>query len=273
MEGTNLNRAFFRAMFKQHRHKLVKFSSGIVLYEVLLTWVYPAITENPAVLDVVDALPSTVKTVFGVSSEARADTFEAYISGQFLTRIWTFLMAFYGISTANALLSKLIDDGSLVLPLSAPISRKEILTSQTAVLLSSNVILIGLMLLGLFSAAAWFGIELDHVQYLELGALALAFFSVIGSYSFLFSVWFGNAEQALAYAYGLTFAFYVLDVIGNLSKKLTCLKRLSIFNLFKPQEVLEGSANSFGSILGLTATAFFLSFVANHVFEAKDLAL
>lgn len=273
MEGTNLNRAFFRAMFKQHRHKLIKLSAGVILYEMLLTWVYPAISENPAVLQVVNALPSTVKTVFGVSSEAPANTFEAYISGQFLTRIWTFLMAFYGISTANALLSKLIDDGSLVLPLSTPVSRKEILTGQTVVLLSSNGMLIGLMLIGLFSGTAWFGIELDHVKYLELGALSLAFFSVIGNYSFLLSAWFSNAEHALAYAYGLTFAFYALDVIGNLTEKLACLKRLSLFNLYKPQEVLEGSTNSLGAFIGLTASAFILNTITIRVFEAKDLVL
>lgn len=218
-------------------------------------------------------MPSTVKTVFGVSSRAKADTFEAYISGQFLARIWTMLMAFYGTSTANALLSKLVDNGSLVFPLSTPVSRKDVLTTQTIVLLSSNGILIVFMLMGLFLGAAWFGIELKHGRYLQLGLLALALFSVICNYSFLFSALFTDNERALTYAYGLTFVFYVMDVIGGLSNKLSWVKRLSLFNFYKPQEVLEGSKNPFGAILGLSAVAFILSKISIYLFEEKDLAL
>lgn len=79
-----MNRALFRAMMKQNGKKIAKLATGIVLYEGLLTWVYPVISENPAVAQIAESLPSTVKTVFGVSEEARMDTFEAFISGQFL---------------------------------------------------------------------------------------------------------------------------------------------------------------------------------------------
>lgn len=260
-------------MFKQHRKKIFKFSSGIILYEWLLTWVYPVISKNPAVTEIAEDIPSAVKTVFGVSAQARVDTFEAFISGQFFARIWTLLMAIYGINTTNALLAKLVDDGSLAFPLSTPVSRAEILTTQAAVLMSSNSILIAATLVGLYSGAYRFGIELDYWQYLRLGVLGLAFFTAISGYSLLFSVWFSEEERALAYAYGLTFAFYGLDVLGGLTDKLSWASNLSLFKLFKPQEVLEGTINPSGAILGLTAGAAMLFALAIQVFEEKDLAL
>lgn len=272
-EGNILNRAFFRAMFRQQRPKLIKFSTGIVLYEGLLTWVYPLISKNSAVTNIVDSIPSTVKTVFGVSPKAKADTFEAFISAQFLARIWSVMMALYGINAANALLSKLVDEGSLVFPLSTPVSRTNILTTQTAVLLSSNASLVAATILGLFVGTFWFKIRIKYSRYLSLGTLSLAFFSLISSYSFLFAAWAEDGEQASAYAYGLTFAFYALDVIGGLSKNSAWVGHFSIFKLFKPQEVLEGTLNPSKAIIGLTAGSAILTAIAVGIFNSRDLPL
>lgn len=268
-----MNRAFFRAMFRQQRSKLVKFSTGILLYEGLLTWVYPLISKNSAVTNIVDSIPSTVKTVFGVSPKAKADTFEAFISAQFLARIWSVLMALYGINTANALLSKLVDEGSLVFPLSTPVSRTNILTTQTAVLLNGNAALVAATILGLFVWTFWFRVRIRYLRYLSLGALSLAFFSLISSYSFLFAAWAEDGEQASAYAYGLTFAFYALDVIGGLSKNSAWVGHFSIFKYFKPQEVLEGTSDPSRAIIGLTAGSAILMALTISVFNGKDLPL
>ena len=260
-------------MFRQQRPKLVKLSLGIVLYEGLLTWVYPLISRNSAVSGIVASIPSTVKTVFGVSPKARADTFEAFISAQFLARIWSALIALYGINTANALLSKLVDEGSLVFPLSTPVSRTNILTTQTAVLLSGNAALVAATIAGLFVGTFWFKIRIRYSRYLSLGTLALTFFSLISSYSFLFAAWAEDGEKASAYAYGLTFAFYALDVIGGLSKKSAWVGYFSIFKFFKPQEVLEGNLNPSKAIIGLTAGSAVLTALTISVFNGKDLPL
>ncbi|KUO64132.1 MAG: ABC transporter permease [Gracilibacter sp. BRH_c7a] len=268
-----MNRAFFGAMFRQQRPKLLKFSTGIVLYEGLLTWVYPLISKNSAVTDIVDSIPSTVKTVFGVSPKARADTFEAFISAQFLARIWSVIIALYGINTANTLLSKPIDEGSLVFPLSTPVSRTNILTTQTAVLLSCNATLIAATVLGLCVGTFWFRIRIRYSRYISLGTLALAFFSLISSYSFLFAAWAKDGEKASAYAYGLTFGFYALDVIGGLSKRSAWVGKFSIFRFFKPQEVLEGTFDPSRAIIGLTAGSILLTVITIRIFNESDLPL
>lgn len=268
-----MNWAFFRIMFKQQRNILLKFSTGIVAYEGLLTWVYPLISKNGAVSDIVDSIPPTVKTVFGVAPEAKTDTFEAFISAQFLSRIWSVLLALYGINTANSLLSKLIDDGSLVFPLSTPVSRSEIITTQNTVLLSANSVLIGSTLLGIFVGSSQSGIPINHSRYLSLGLLSLAFFSFISSYSFLFAAWSDSQEKASAYAYALTFAFYALDIIGGLSEESGWAGGYTIFKFFQPQEILEGSVNPFPAVIGLSAGSISLIAAAIKVFKARDLPL
>ncbi|MBC2722895.1 ABC transporter permease subunit [Desulfosporosinus sp.] len=268
-----MNRALFRAMYKQYRKKVAAISTGIFLYQGLLTWVYPIIAKNPAVIDIAETMPSTVKTVFGVSKNARTDTFEAFISGQFYARIWVMLMALYGVQTANALLAEMVEDGSLALLLSTPVSRSEILSTQTGVLLSTNAILVAVTIVGLFIGTFCSGIEINHFNYLLLGVLGIAFFSVIELYSLFFSAWFVEEERALTYAVGLTMAFYGLDIVGGLSDKLSWVKNFSLFQCFQPQEVLEGTVNPVLTIIGLSVTSAVLWFLTQKVFEKQDLAI
>lgn len=268
-----MNRALFRAMFKQYRKKVVAISTGIVLYEGLLTWVYPVIAKNPAVTEVAGSIPSAVKTVFGISENARIDTFEALISGQFFARIWVILMTLYGIQTANAVLAKMVDDGSLAFLLSTPVSRSEILTTQTGVLISTTAIIVTATIIGLYIGTFCSGIKIKHGRYARLGLLGVAFFSLIEMYSLFFSAWFAEEERALTYAAGLTLAFYGLDIVGGLSTRLSWMRSLSLFQWFQPQEVLEGTVNPAWSIIGLSVVSVILWFLTRKVFESKDLAI
>lgn len=271
--GESLNRALFRAMFKQHGKKIAKLSMGIILYENLLSWIYPVISENPAVTQIAESIPTAVKTVFGVSEEARVDTFEAFISAQFFARIWVMLMALYNVETTNELLAKLVDDGSLAFLLSTPVPRDEIFSTQALVLLAANALLVLATLLGLYGGAYQFGIPINRWRYFRFGILGFAFYSLIGAYSLFFSAWSTEGEKAIAFAAGLTLAFYGLDVAGGLSDKLSWTRKLSLFQWYKAQEVLEGTVNPAGPILGLTAGALILFNLGIQVFREKDLAI
>ncbi|HVJ50649.1 MAG TPA: ABC transporter permease subunit [Desulfitobacterium sp.] len=242
-------------------------------YEWLLTWVYPIVSKNPAVTEIAESIPSAVKTVFGVSDQAPVDTFEAFISAQFFARIWTLLLALYGVNTATSLLAGSIEDGTLAIPLATPISRSALLATQAGVLTSANGVLMGATLLGLFSGTARFKIKIEHWRYCRMSLLGFAFFSVISMYSFLFSAWFPEKERALAYAAGLTLAFYGLDIIGGLSEKLSWVRKLSLFQCFQPQEVLEDRIDPGRQILGLTGGAIILWLLAQRILEEKDLVL
>ncbi|WP_425803920.1 ABC transporter permease subunit [Desulfitobacterium sp. Sab5] len=268
-----MNRALFRAMMKQNGKKIAKLATGIVLYEGLLTWVYPVISENPAVAQIAESLPSTVKTVFGVSEEARMDTFEAFISGQFFARIWAMLMALYNVETANELLAKMVDDGTLALLLSTPVSRNEFFATQALVLLSGNALLVFFTLLSLYVGTFIFEISIDRWSYFRFGILGFTFYSLMGAYSLFFSALHAEGELTLTFAAGLTLIFYALDVTGGLSDQLSWVRRLSLFQCYQPQEILEGSMDPMGRIIGLGIGTLILFYLAMKVFDGKDLAL
>lgn len=268
-----MNDALFRVMLKLITPKIAKLSTGIILYENLLTWVYPMINKNLAVMEVVEAIPSAVKTVFGVSVEARADTFEAFVSGQFFARIWAMLIILYNVETANELLTQMIEDGSLAFLLSTPVPRKEFLCTQALVLTSGNAILVLLTLLGLYTGTYLFEISIDRWKYLRFSALSFVFYSLIGAYSLFFAAWFTKKDIALSLAIGLTLTFYAMDVAGGLSDKLSWLRKLSLFQCYQPQNVLEGTIDPTKITLKLITGTLILLGLGIFAFNEKDLAI
>lgn len=265
-----MNRALYRAMMRQNAGKILSYSLGSTLYGLLLTGVYPSIAESPAVAEIAGNLPTTVKSVFGVSNEADLNSFEAYISGQYFSRIWVLVMSVYAIGTAQSLFAEMSERGFLAYLLAAPLSRREIATTQSNVLLTGIAALTAVTLAGVVLGCIWQDISLSTWRYYRLGLLGLAFFSSISSYSLFFSAMAASGQQAVFYAAGVTLFFYALDVVAGLNEKFRWLRRFTLFGLFKPQEVLEGSSPA-KEILILSGITLAILLLVQEGFSLRDL--
>lgn len=265
-----MNKALYRAMIKQNAGKILSYSAGSGLYGLLLTGVYPSIAKSSAVAEIAASFPTTVKSVFGVSGEANLNSFEAYISGQFFSRIWALVMSIYGIGTAQSLFAELLDQGFLAYPLAAPLSRREIVVTQTGALLTGLAVLTGVSVSGVILGCHWQEIKIHTWRYYRLGVLGFAFFSAISSYSLVFSVMAESSQQAMFYSAGLTLFFYALDVTAGLNEKFKWLKHFTLFGLFRPQEVLDGESPA-RDILMLLGIAVGMFFLAEEGFRQRDL--
>ena len=60
-------------------------------------------------------------------------------------------------------------------------------------------------------------------------------------------------------------------MVGKLSDKLEWMKSLSLFTLFRPKEIAEGTYNIWPVSIGLAAGAYFI--VAIVLFKKRDLPL
>ncbi|CAA7600419.1 ABC-2 family transporter protein [Acididesulfobacillus acetoxydans] len=269
-ERAIMSKALYRAMLKLNVGKIIGYASGNALYGLLLTTVYPSIAGSPAAAEIAGSFPATVKSVFGVSDEADLSTFESYISGQFFSRIWVLVMSVYGIGTAQSLLADLLERGFLAYPLAAPLSRREIALTQSAVLLTGCATLTGVTLLGVTWGCHRQGIGISLWRYYRLGILGFSFFSALASYSLFFSAVAPGRGQALFWAAGLTLLFYGLDVVAGLSDKFRWLRRLTLFRFFRPQEILTGQSSTRDTLILLGITAGMLVLTAEG-FNRRDL--
>ena len=267
-----MNDALYWVMLKQEGKKLIGYSLGVVLYEGLVTWVYPTIIKSPAIEELPKSFPSVVKRAFGVSTGEAVDvSYEAYISAQLFGRLWTLTMSFYAINTVDTLVTKLMEKGSMAYLLSSPVARSEILNSQIGVLLTELALVTGIAIGGVYAATACFEITIARWQYFRLGTLAFSLWSAIGAYSLLLTVLY--TDEAERYASAITVVFYGLDVVSCLDDRFSGLKYLTPFGLFRPQEVLQRRAMPTRGFVVLSVITGVTLAIAGILFSRKDLAV
>lgn len=269
-----MNRALYWAMVKHDGKKIMACSWGIVLYEWLITGVYPVLVQSPEIEKIPQSFPAKVKRAFGVATGEKVDlSYEAYISAQWFGRFWSLIISVYAITTANGLVPQLLEQGFMAYPLASPVSRSEILNTQIAVLLTELAIITGVALDGIYDATDHYEIKIARGQYVRLGILAFSLSAVIGLYSILLAVLLPNGEEAGRYAAALTFAFYGLDVVSSLSDRFSGLRHLSLFGLFRPQDVLQGKASIKKKVAAFSLLTGGTWILARTLFARKDLSL
>ena len=234
-----MNDALFWALLKQEKKKIIGLSLGITFYEWLITWVYPILLRSPAIKEIPDLFPSAVKQAFGVSTTEGDLSYEAYITAQLLGRLWPLLITFYGINTANSVIHRPIEQGEISFPLSAPITRSTIFSTQLGVLCTALAFISGAALGGIYSATAYWDITISRWHYFRLQILTLLLSVTLSAYTLLISFLFNSQERAVGWAAGLILMFYGLDVVSDLSESFKWLRNFTPLGLFRPQEVLQ----------------------------------
>lgn len=267
-----MNDTLYWVMLKHEGKKVMGYSIGIILYEWLVTWVYPILIKAPEIDDIPKSFPTSVKRAFGVSTGEEVDlSYEAYISAQLLGRLWTLLISVYGISTSNTLVVHMVEQGFMAYPLSSPVSRGEILNTQIGVLLSELLLVTCATLGGLYTATAFFKLKIARWQYFRMGILGFGLGSVICSYSLLLGVLLGTEEKSNRFASALTVIFYGLDVVSCLSERFSGLQRFTPFGMFRPQEVLQEKDLPTKKCIAMCVISWMSLLLAGVIFERKDL--
>ena len=269
-----MNDTLYWVMLKQEGKKILGYSMGLVLYEWIITWIYPIIIQLPAIEEIPRSLPSAVTRAFGVSTGKEVDlSYEAYISAQLFGRLWTLIISFYSINSANVLLAQPVEQGFMAYPLSSPVSRAEILNTQIGVLLTEIALVTGTTLGGIYTSTSHFEITIDKWQYFRLGIIAFSLGTAISAYSLLLALLFDTVEESERYASALTFTLYGLDVVASLSDRFSGLKHLTPFGLFRPQEVLQGKVMPTKGFVVLGGISALTLVIARILFARKDLVV
>jgi len=257
-------------MFKQQGKKALNCATGLAFYNLLLIGVYPAISRSKAMSELSATLPNSVKRIFGVTSGSGLDRFESYVSSQCFGQVWLLVMGTYTISTADALIAKLVDQGAMAYLLSSPVGRLELLSTQVGVLVSGLALMIGLSEVGIWGEMSLFDIPIEVGPYLRLGVLEFALFLAVGAYSLFFSAMFKAEEHAMLCSASLTFLFYALDVFSGLNDQFSWVKDLTILGWVQPQEVLDGAVPNDRIVALFGFSAIFIT-LAGLIFGKKDL--
>lgn len=273
--GGAMNGALFKQMFKVNAKGIFNYAIGSAFYVLFMFWLYPGIADNAkAIDDMVKALPEGIANAFGFMSGFSSA--EAFISGEFYGLILVILLAIYCIMVSTQLMAKLIDQGSMAYLLSVPTTRGKVAFTQAAVFVIGVLLILGVTTAAGFAGHAWFlsGEEsFDSARFLQINVVAFLLFFAIGGLSFMISALSNDEKRAQGLSGFVTFGFFSLDLIGKLSPDVDWLRNFTPFSLYRPGEIIKGTAD-LGLEMSLLGAIGFVAFVIGIVaFRKRDLHL
>lgn len=251
---------------------LTTYCVGIFIYGAFMTALFPALTGIEGFSKYADSIPDVIMKVFGAAGELDFANFNNYVGLEFLSLMVVIICAPFVIGFANQMVCGELHEGTLELLMSQPIKRWEMLSSKLAVLIGGIAVLALTTSLSIIIPAPIAGVDIHYTGFLCLIPLLMAILIAIGGYSMFFSVVLRYPRRVIMAASGVTFVFYLANVVAVSLESVNWLKYSSIFHYYNVQQTLDSGTVPVVNILILLGVGAVFTAAAFLLFQKKDIA-
>lgn len=269
-----MNATLYKQMMKVNMKGFMNFAIGSAFYILLMFWLYPGIAKNSKAIDeLVQSMPAGVGRAFSLNGFGSA---EAFISGEYYGLILVLLLSIICVQLSTQLMAKLVDQGSMAYLLSTPTTRGKVAFTQAAVLATGLFLIMAVTTIAGFAGKAWFLGEdyaFDPSKFLQMNTAAFLLFFAVGGICFLVSSLSNDEKKARGISGLITFGFFSLDLIGKFSEDIDWLRNISIFSLYKPGEIINGTVDLTVPYILLAAIGSVSVALGIILFRKRDLPL
>lgn len=224
----------YRKFIKEKALTVLIYTGSMIAFLELYVGLYPSMAKQAnQVNELVKSMPKGFLEAFGVNaSQLSFNNLESLLATKHFALVWPLVMTILAISLSNAAITGEIEDGTLAVALSQPVSRTKIFLSRY---------LAGLTLLaffGVFSIISVFPLaKLQHIAYsvpnnLVLLWSGLAFSVAVFSLAYLASSLFSTKARSIFLTTGILIIMYVVSVIATLKDSLKNIQYSSFFYYF-----------------------------------------
>lgn len=255
--------ALVAAQLRERRRSLLSWGLPIGVWSAFVVAIYPSI--EAALMKAVRNYPTALKEAFGVGE---LSTVEQYLHAEMLSLIVPLAVGYLAVRSLASGLSGAAESGRLDVLLSAPVSRRRVVTACfcAAAIELAGVLAITLVLtlLGSLLSGADLSFSAALAGYASVWPLALlagGLGIVVTGFSLRTSVVTGSVAGALV-------GMYVLDLVGRLDPSLDGIRYASVFRYYG--KAIEDGFDPL-SFTGVTVAAVALAAVGSALFERRDL--
>ena len=260
--------ALYKREMKGSIKLLIVFSAIITMYVTIIIQMY-----DPQMMKTLDNFVEVMPEVMSaVGMKANATNLLGFMVSYLYGFILLIFPMLFCILRGNALISKYVDKGSMVMLVAAPVKRRTIAFTQINVLVSGILLLIFYTtIVELLCAISSFAGELDIKELFILNGGLLCLHLFIGGICFLSSCIFSDTKYSVAFGAGIPAFMYVLQMLANVGGNAEKAKYFTFFTLFRPDSIIVGESGAIFGVFVLLAGAFILYVLGIMIFERKDL--
>lgn len=250
--------------------KLWLFFTGLFILQILLA--LGLYSSGTGMGRIFRWMPEGLAAVLGI--DTGADTLTAYLASHLFGFFYPVLGMVYAIVTANRLMVKKTESGTMVYLLSSPNKRGNIANTQAYFLMMSLfVMFFCATVVGILCCALRFPGKLDVPQFIlfHMGTFCLEL--CLGGISFLVSCASDETKVSFTIGAGIPALFLLLHVIANIGGSLGILRFATIFTLFDTADIMEGSLSICWKFPLLAILGFLFFHLGVRLFGKRDLPL
>jgi ABC-2 type transport system permease protein len=242
---------------------------GLALTAVTLVYVsfYPAVGGDE-MQSMVDALPEGLATAMGYDQLGSA---AGYLTSTVYGLLGPALLLVFGISRGARLVAGLEEEGGLELELTAPVSRRQVVTERLLALLASLatlVVVVVVVTVGLRAVIDLENVTIGGILATSLGLLLLT--AAFASVTYAAGAVSGRRSIALAVGAGLAVVSYVADAIGSVVEAASWLLEVSPWSWYLSGDPMTQGIDpgGYGLLLAVTLVSAAIAVVT---FGRRDL--
>lgn len=249
---------------------LAIYTIGLGLYAWMMVAMYPTISQNSSGLEQYwESFPETMKQFFG-AKELSITTLEGFLSVEYIL-FWQIIILAFTIAFATRAIVKEIEDGTMELMLSYPISRLKFIFTKIVSGIIGIIILAGLSSLILYLTTLTIEDSIAFKKILYIGVASFGLFFAFLGINFIFSAIFSERSKANFTLVGILIASYLLNVFSGLSDKVEKFHFLSLFKYANTESILQDGTFELKSFFILIGVGVIGSIIAMTIFRKRDI--
>lgn len=243
---------------------------GLLAYIWLSLALFPTFEQAGIDFDVyLESLPSEVQRGFIGNVESLTDI-DGYLVAQVYQQLWVLLLGVYFAYVAARAISGEIENGSIDLLLTNPLSRTRIIVGKFLSLVPVLIFVNLVSLLAIYEGVVLIGEEIDPVNLTMLHALSTLYLLAASAIGLLLSVIFDTVRRAQAAAIGISFGMFLVDTL-TFDTDYEWIGTFAISRYYDAGPLLTEGEVAFDDVAILVIVTIALLMIAAELFERKDI--
>ncbi|AKM82516.1 TPA: hypothetical protein DD449_01775 [Candidatus Berkelbacteria bacterium] len=256
--------------FRDRRGSLLIYSA----FSVALLWMYIALypsfsNQTGSLEQLIASYPEGFLKAFNFDIKSFT-TVEGFLATEQFSFVWPLLVILLSLSFSGSAFSGEIEDGTMQILLSQPISRLKLFFSKY---LSGLLMIILFTFISIYTVIPLnmiYDIPYKSDNFFTLMILALLFAWSIYSIGIFFSSIFSKKGKVLFVTGMILVVMYVLNIISSIKDSLSDLKYFSFFYYFNPAKALVYNQVDYWSYLAFGIVIIFCSVAGLIYFNKRD---
>ena len=258
----------FKKAWRYHRRGFIGWLTGVVGITIVQLSVYPSIRDSRASWgEAIKQFPEALQKMFRMTDYTSEI---GYLSTELFAITLPLLFIGVGASWGARATAEDEETGTADILLSLPVSRRSVLLTRFAAMLSAQVALAFALVVTLLIGAAFLNLSVAVSAYVDAAAVLVMIGMIFGSVAILFGTITGHKGAALGYSVGLAIALFVLYSLAPL---------VNAFDSINPLNPLQWTIGSQPLALGLDVPYSLLAIglvvillgVSLFTFERRDI--